>query len=212
MMYRVATVIFALFVLGGVAFAGDCRRTGSVCVDSTPCKTVSGQQVCLSQFGLSCWEYEDTYTCIKPNAVNYCQPFIDAQPACWQTGSQCSQMDTLLNTGCMKYTQTWRCNDPSMPTPSNTIRLDDTYTLVSSNYDTSQCQSPSGNPNCSLAESKCVQTTPDSPLPPGIDPAQVAPDGCYRKQETYACLTGRTDTSECDGYASNPNCLSLIHI
>ncbi|MDR9066782.1 hypothetical protein FEP47_06066 [Burkholderia multivorans] len=144
MMYRVATVIFVLFVLGGVAFASDCRRTGSVCVDSTPCKTVSGQQVCLSQFGLSCWEYEDTYTCIKPNAVNYCQPFVNAQPQCWQTNSQCSQWDSVLNTGCMKYTQTWRCNDPSMPTPANTIKLDNTYTLVSSNYDTSQCQSLSG--------------------------------------------------------------------
>lgn len=205
-MYRVATVIFVLFVLGGVAFASDCRRTGSVCVDSTPCKTVSGQQVCLSQFGLSCWEYEDTYTCIKPNAVNYCQPFANAQPQCWQTNSQCSQWDSVLNTGCMKYTQTWRCNDPSMPTPANTIKLNDTYTLVSSNYDTSQCQSLSGNPNCQIAESRCIQTTPDSPLPPGIDPAQVAPDGCYKKQETYACFTGRTDTSECDGYASNPNC------
>ena len=206
MMYRVATVIFVLFVLGGVAFASDCRRTGSVCVDSTPCKTVSGQQVCLSQFGLSCWEYEDTYTCIKPNAVNYCQPFVNAQPQCWQTNSQCSQWDSVLNTGCMKYTQTWRCNDPSMPTPANTIKLDNTYTLVSSNYDTSQCQSLSGNPNCQIAESRCIQTTPDSSLPPGIDPAQVAPDGCYKKQETYACFTGRTDTSECDGYASNPNC------
>lgn len=162
--------------------------------------------MCLSQLGETCWQYVDTYTCLQPNAVNYCQPFVDAQPQCWQTGSQCSQMDTLFNTGCMKYTQTWRCNDPSMPTPANTIRLSDTYTLVSSNYDTSQCQSLSGNPNCQIAESRCIQTTPDSSLPPGIDPAQVAPDGCYKKQETYACFTGRADTSECDGYTSNPNC------
>jgi hypothetical protein len=34
----------------------------------------------------------------------------------------------------------------------------------------------------------------------------VAPDGCYQKQDTYTCLTGRSDSSECDGYASNPNC------
>lgn len=180
-------------------------RTGSTCVDTSPSKNISGITVTLADVG-GCWEYQDTYTCIKSDAVNYCQPFIDAQPQCWQTNSQCAQMDTLFNTGCMKYTQTWRCNDPSIPTPANTIRLDDTYTLVSSNYDTSQCQSLSGNPNCQIAESRCIQTTPDSPLPPGIDPAQVAPDGCYKKQETYACFTWRTDTSECDGYASNPNC------
>lgn len=199
------TIFFALFFCG-IAFAGDCRKIGSVCVDSTPCKTVSGQQVCLSQFGLSCWEYEDTYTCLKPNSVNYCQPFVNAQPACWQTSSQCSKMDTLFNSGCMRYVQTWRCGNSSMPTPPNTIRLNDTYTLVSSNYDASPCSSLSGNTNCQIAESRCIQTTPDSPLPPGINPAQVAPDGCYKKQETYACFTGRTDTSECDGYASNPNC------
>lgn len=188
------------------SFAGDCKKTGSVCVDATPCKTVSGQQVCLSQFGLSCWEYEDTYTCLKPEAVNYCQPFVDAQPQCWQTNSQCAQMDTMFNTGCMKYTQTWRCNDPSMPTPANTIRLSDTYTLISSDYDPGPCQSLDNNTNCSLAESRCVSTTPPSPLPPGIDPSQVAPDGCFQKQNTYACLTGAVNTSECDGYASNPNC------
>ncbi|MEO1767666.1 conjugal transfer protein TraN [Thiobacter aerophilum] len=194
-----------MLLLANGAFGATCTKTASSCVDTTPAKTISGVTVTLQDVG-GCWEVRDTYTCIDDNAINYCQPFIDAQPQCWQTNSQCAQMDTLFNTGCMKYTQTWRCNDPSMPTPANTIRLDDTYTLVSSNYDTSQCQSLSGNPNCSLAESRCVQTTPDSSLPPGIDPAQVAPDGCYKKQETYACLTGRTDSSECDGYASNPNC------
>ncbi len=200
--------LIAVLLASAISFevkAGDCIRTGSVCVDAAPTKNISGVTVTVAEAG-GCWEYEDTYTCIKPDAVNYCQPFIDAQPQCWQTNSQCAQMDTLFNTGCMKYTQTWRCNDPSIPTPANTIRLDDTYTLVSSNYDTSQCQSLSGNPNCQIAESRCIQTTPDSPLPLGIDPAQVAPDGCYKKQETYACFTGRTDTSECDGYASNPNC------
>jgi conjugal transfer mating pair stabilization protein TraN len=199
-------LIVAMIVAAAPGYAGDCKKTGSVCVDSTPCKTVSGQQVCLSQFGLSCWEYEDTYTCIKPNAVNYCQPFVNAQPQCWQTNSQCSQWDSVLNTGCMKYTQTWRCNDPNFPAPSNTVTLNDTYTLVSSGYNTAPCQSLDTNPNCSIAESKCVSTTPPSPLPPGISSSQVAPDGCYQKQNTYACLTGRVDSSECDGYASNPNC------
>ena len=198
-------VLFTALTVQG-AQAGDCVKSASICTDSTPCKTISGVNVCLSDIGQTCWRYQDTYTCLQPNAVNYCQPFVNAQPVCWQTSSQCSQMDTLFNSGCMQFTQTWRCNDPSIPTPANTIRLDDTYTLVSSNYDTSQCQSLSGNPNCQIAESRCIQTTPDSSLPSGIDPAQVAPDGCYKKQETYACFTGRTDTSECDSYASNPNC------
>jgi conjugal transfer mating pair stabilization protein TraN len=200
-----ALAAFLLFMWAATAGAGDCQLSGSVCVDTSPSKNISGVTVTLAEVG-GCWEYEDTYTCLKPNAVNYCQPFVNAQPACWQTGSQCSQMDTLFNSGCMKYLQTWRCNDPAMPTPTNTIRLDDTYTLVSSNYDSSPCQSLDNNLNCSIAESTCIQTTPDSPLPPGISSSQVAPDGCYKRQNSYACLTGRFDTSECDGYASNPNC------
>ncbi|MEW5891041.1 MAG: hypothetical protein AB1768_18830, partial [Pseudomonadota bacterium] len=208
------------FLLAGSAWAADCRLDSIVCKEGltsdphyvegqtavVPCKTVSGYSVCLSNVGKTCWGKHKSYTCLKPNSVNYCQPFIDAQPLCWQTSSQCAQMDTMFSTGCMKYAQTWRCNDPSMPTPANTIRLFDTYTLLSSDYDPGPCQSLADNPNCSIAQSQCVSTTPSSPLPPGIDPSQVAPDGCYQKQDTYTCLTGRSDTSECDGYASNPNC------
>jgi conjugal transfer mating pair stabilization protein TraN len=206
-MMRIAALLTLWFVLliPPIAIARDCNKVNSVCIDSTPCKNISGVNVCLADIGQACWEYEDTYTCLKPNAINYCRPFIDAQPACWQTNSQCSQTDSVFNSGCMQYTQTWRCGDPSMPTPANTTRLSDTYTLVSSNYDTAPCQSASSSPNCSLAESVCTSTTPLSPLPPGIDPAAVAPDGCYQRKDTYACMTGTTD-NECARYSSNPAC------
>ncbi|WP_126448345.1 conjugal transfer protein TraN [Sulfuricystis multivorans] len=210
-MYTKATTVqFSLvwlfaFMLASTVYAANCKLSVPTCVDSSPTKIFSGIAVSVSEVG-GCWKYKYDYTCLKPNAVNYCQPFINAQPQCWQTNSQCSQWDSVLNTGCMKYTQTWRCSDPSRPTPSNTIKLSETYTLISSNYDPGPCQSLDNNPNCSIAESVCVSTTPPITIPPGISPSQVAPDGCYQKQNAYACLTGRTDTSECDGYASNPNC------
>ena len=182
-------VLMALFMAAtvGQLFARECTRTGSVCIDSTASKDFSGITVSVSDAG-GCWEYEDTYTCIKPNAVDYCQALVDSQPQCWQTNTQCLQTDTLLNTGCMKYTQTWRCDDPSKPAPASTTRLDDTYTLVSSSYDAIPCQSLDSTPHCQIAESICTSTTPPL-LPAGITPSQVAPDGCYQKQNTYACYS-----------------------
>ncbi len=180
-------VLLRLIFVLRIGLAADCQKTGTACVDTTASKTISGVTVTLAEVG-GCWEYEDTYTCLKPNAVNYCQPLVNSQPQCWQTNTQCSQTDTLFNTGCMNYTKTWRCGDPNTPTPANTIRLDNTYSLVSSNYDSSPCQSLNTSPNCQIAQSICTSTTPPT-LPPGVTPAQVAPDGCYEKQNTYACYS-----------------------
>lgn len=198
-------LLFTIFHLYAIAaFGGDCKKTGTVCMDSSYSKDIGGITVYVSQIG-GCWEYKDTYTCIKPNAVNYCQPFINAGSACWQTNSSCVQMDTQFGTGCMKYSQTWRCGDPSFPTPANTTRLNETYTLVSSNYDASTCTSLSGNSNCTLAESKCISATGPS-LPPGISSSSVAPDGCYKKQDSYVCFTGKTNSTDCDQYSTDSNC------
>lgn len=206
-------LLFALTIYAGTTLAGDCVRNGSACVDATPCKTISGVSVCLQgqtppQGGINvdipCWEYEDTYTCIKPEAVNYCQPFVNAQPGCWQTNSYCSKNDDLFNTGCMQYTQTWRCGDSTMATPSSTIRLDDSFTLVSTAYDPEPCKSLATASNCSVAESVCTSTVPPV-YPAGIDPAQVAPDGCYERKDTYACAAMET-TSDCSVLADNPKC------
>lgn len=202
---RLFIFIVAMFVFAhSNAEAKSCTQKSSVCVDSVPCKTISGRSVCLSDVGLSCWKYEKTFLCLEPNAVNYCQAFKN-QSQCFQTNSTCVQMDTQFGSGCMKYTQTWRCGDPLSQTPSNTIKLDDTYTLVSSGYDPGPCQSLASSGACTIAESKCISTTPPA-LPPGISPSQVAPDGCYQKQETYTCFTGASDTSDCGPYASNPKC------
>lgn len=192
-----------------------CQKTGQTCVDSTPCKTVQGMQVCLegatlppgalTATGQTCWQYTDTYNCIKPNAVNYCQPFIDAAPGCWQTSSVCAQMDTTFNTGCMQYTQTYQCGNAAMPTaPTNTIKLADTYTLASTGYNTSTCAAASSS-NCSISSSTCTSTTPATPLPPGISTVAVAPDGCFQKTNTYACSAG-INISDCGQYSTNPNC------
>jgi conjugal transfer mating pair stabilization protein TraN len=179
----------------------SCTSSRSTCIDTTPSKVVNGVTVTLAQAG-GCWQYQDD--CVSPNSIDYCAPLASAAQ-CHETRSTCIQTDTTLNTGCMAYQKTYRCNDALSPPPANTVRLDDTYTLVSSNFDPSPCATLDGNPNCALAQSTCTSTTPPV-LPVGVDPAQVAPDGCYQRQNQYACLSGNIDTSECDTYASNPNC------
>lgn len=170
------------------AGAAECTRAERQCVDSAA-KTINGYTYYPSDFGLSCWEYEDTYTCIKPNTVNYCAAFEAAVPECTQISSECSEWDTLLGNGCNKYTQTWQCNDGDFSQPPNTIVLDDTYTLVSSDWDTTPAQEFIDGA-CQIAAETCTSTSPSEPLPPGIDPAEVAPDGCYEKKQTWACVTG----------------------
>jgi len=200
---RLFAIFVALVVLSIVtspAMSSQCKKSSSACLDATPCKSISGDTVCLSSMGLSCWQYQDTYECVDPNSVNYCSALSNA--GCAQTGTSCNSY--AFNGSCLAYTNTYRCAS-GFTQPASTIKLDDTYTLVSSGYDQAQCASQDGSQNCALAESVCTSTTPPS-LPPGITPAQVAPDGCYQRENKYACLTGAANTSECDGYASNPNC------
>jgi conjugal transfer mating pair stabilization protein TraN len=46
--------------------------------------------------------------------------------------------DTAFNGTCNTYTKTFRCGT-SQGTPTNTVRLDNTYTLVTDTANTSQC-------------------------------------------------------------------------
>ena len=212
--FRLLFSLATTMLLVSVAWGATCQYTGETCVDSTPCKTISGVPVCLAgvtppaggvNITQTCWNYQDTYNCIKPNAVNYCQPFVNAAPQCWETSSVCAQMDTTFGTGCMQYTQTYQCGNSAMPTaPTNTVQLANTYTLVSTGYDTSACPSATSS-NCTIASTSCTSTTPNPPLPAGISPTAAAPDGCYQQTNTYACTDGTT-TSDCGQYSSNPNC------
>jgi conjugal transfer mating pair stabilization protein TraN len=105
----------------------------------------------------------------------------------------------------MEYEQVYRCSDAVDPKPSNTVKLDDSYTLVSRDYDRSSCVKEQSNPNCELAENKCTSTTPPT-LPPGINVTSVAPDGCFQRQENYACADMNQFYSDCSQFAKDPNC------
>ena len=86
---RFLLLVFAvLFGLSPVAWAGDCRLESSTCVDTSASKTISGVVVTLADVG-GCWEFQDNYTCIKPNSIDYCSALTAA--GCGQTSSVCSE-------------------------------------------------------------------------------------------------------------------------
>lgn len=192
-----------------------CQSLAPTCTDSTPCKTINGITACLrtasnipsyaTRLDIDCWQLTQKYECLQPVSDKTCNVFTQ-NADCTITSQQCIQNDTLFYTGCLDTAYYASCRTPIPVVPSNATWLGKTISLISSDYDQAPCQSLATNPSCTAANSTCVSTTPSSPLPTGITSEQAAPDGCYQRQDTYSCLTGRTDTSECDVYASNSAC------
>lgn len=185
-------LILVLLLCSATASAvPTCTNDSRVCADATPCKTISGRQVCLAGAALpagaisttsTCWQYTNTYTCIKPNAVDYCAA-LKQTAACSQTSSVCAKNDTLFNTGCMEWTNTWRCSNPSLPAPTNTIQLDSSYTISTDAINNTQCQAYTDNPLCTLASHTCVE-----PAETRIINGLPVYKDCWSWQDDYACL------------------------
>lgn len=206
-MKQILSYLIAFIIASNsIAFAGDCRKTGTVCADTTPVKQISGMNVTLEQVG-GCWKWQDTYECLKPEAINYCSA-LDKTNGCYKTGSSCIQK--AFNGSCMVEQSTYRCGDPSTPAPPNTIKLDNTYTTVIGT-DTSACTANQTNPNCALAEHKCVEG-PETRI---IDGKPVYQE-CWKWQDSYSCLSS-TRTNNCEDIDANKctqlssKCLSYLN-
>jgi conjugal transfer mating pair stabilization protein TraN len=171
-------VALLLAVAAISAIAGDCRKTGQVCVDSTPSKVYNGITVSISQVG-GCWEYEDTYQCIPANYADFCSG-IRSYPGCYQTNSVCQGY--LSDGTCSDYLNTFRCGSNISP-PSGTIQLNTSYTITTDTINRAQCASYESNPSCTLAQRTCTQ--------PGgyrnINGLSVYKD-CWEWQEQYTCI------------------------
>jgi conjugal transfer mating pair stabilization protein TraN len=148
--------------------------------------------VTLAQVG-GCWEYQDTYTCIKPEAIDYCAALATA--GCGQIGSTCS--DTAFNGSCNTYTKTFQCGT-DQGEPSNTLRLSNSYTLLTDAIDVRACSSYAQNARCRLAAHTCVDSTPckldasgATVCLAGVTPPEGGLNStasCWRYQDDYSCI------------------------
>lgn len=106
--------VLSLMVLEQSAWAGPlCTETGSTCLDSTPCKTISGAVVCLagqSAPGMianvpqTCWNVSKTYSCNLLN-VNTCGTTPNT---CNQSSQSCASVDPQTS-ACQLYTRNYSC-------------------------------------------------------------------------------------------------------
>jgi len=177
-----------LLIFSTAIHAGDCRITGTVCSDATSCKSISGVSICLAgvtppaggmNISSSCWQYTDTYECLKPAAVDYCAS-ISATPGCNITSSTCST--TAFNGTCMIYMNTYKCGT-SITSTAGVVQLSNNYTITYDQIDRSQCQSYQDNPSCQLSQKICT----DGPGTKNINGLDVYKD-CWTWKEDYNCI------------------------
>lgn len=206
-----AIFVLAMLLIACGANAGDCQKTGSVCSDATPCKTIGGITVCLAnaqapqggtKISENCWEYTDTYSCLKDNNVDFCSA-IRQIAGCSQTNSVCAQM--APNGTCMAYTNTYHCGS-DVGSINGVIKLDTTYTITTDTIDRAQCASYESNPSCRLSAHVCTQ--------PGgtrnINGLDVYKD-CWEWNDTYSCIT-QNHQDYCIPLRQTPGCSEVSQV
>lgn len=193
--YLVASIL-AAFVLTG--HAKECRKTGETCVDSTPSKKIGDVIIPVETVG-GCWDYEETYECVDANVLDYCSPLVTI--GCGVLSSNCSA--TAFNGSCLSFQNKYTCG-VQMGAAQGVVTLDNTYTLLKEDKDTTACKSNEDNQSCQLAQEVCK----DGPgykviLADGktrdATPAEIAAgtsvDGvvesreCWQWDRRYACIS-----------------------
>lgn len=229
----IRSILFAsLLLLAGESLALQCVKTGTVCADATPCKSISGVQICLSDpaINATCWKYTDTYNCLDQAPVDYCSA-ISSTAGCQQVDSVCATPGATPSSGCLRWTNTYRCG-ASTATRSNTVLLDSSYTTSTDVTSASQCVSAADNPTCTLAENAsgvrsytCMSQSSDCAAlqtqgctlstSTCVSPAGGTAANCMLYEKSYSCPTaGATSTVlDCGAqqYCTGGNCFNAGH-
>ncbi|HEE9761710.1 TPA: conjugal transfer protein TraN [Pseudomonas putida] len=169
-----------------ISHAADCRKTGETCVEGAETRNIAGNLIYKA-----CWRYRSTYQCVEPNSIDYCAA-ISKVAGCYQTSTSC--ISTAWNGTCLVEQRTYRCDNPATAKPSNTIQLDNTYTITRDELDTTQCDPLADNPLCYLASHTCVEG-PETRVINGL-PVYKA---CWKYDDDYSCINPNKE-NDCQQY------------
>lgn len=180
------------------AFAANCQLASTICADAAPSKVISGVTVMLADVG-GCWDYQSTYNCIDPSAVDNCTNLKSSTPQCYSTNAQCTANG--FDGSCLNYSMSYQCKNVPLADTTNVTQQPTTYNITS---DTTadgcvQYEAAATAGSCQLQSSICT----DGPSTRNINGLDVTRP-CWNTTSTYACAGPMTDN--CADLRANANC------
>ena len=168
----------------------SCQLAGKTCTQGPGTRTIDGVSIYKD-----CWQWEDNYSCVVNNVIDYCQPLKSA--GCTVVSETCKEF--AFTGACIKKSFNYSCEDAVSPLPANVVYLDTTYTIID-NWDMSQCQEYQDNANCVVAEKICLEPAETRV----IDGQEVYRD-CWDWHYEYSCASTALK-STCGDLENNPEC------
>lgn len=172
-MIRTLLMLLVLsFALPLPSVSASCTDEKEICVDGPGSKFINGVEVWRE-----CWNYQTTRHCSESSKIDFCSG-LAATPGCTQTEVQCTSYG--LSGQCLAWDSIYACSEEAVD--SENIELIDYSHTVNSGTDTSACASFLDNPNCYIAEEKCVEG-PETRIINGVSVYKE----CWKKELSFAC-------------------------
>lgn len=179
------------------AYAGDCKRTGTVCTQGPETRNINGLNVYKD-----CWAWQDSYQCTAIGGEKSCNP-LTATTGCGQMTSTCLETSPITG-ACTKFSKTYTCDKDIKLANAGVLPAGITETAptheITSSFDYSVCDAnASQHSSCQVTSTTCSQGFANKVVN-GVNVSFP----CWEEQKSYECLSKTTSTT-CDS-ESNSKC------
>lgn len=192
--------IFVFLTLAATAAAaGECVKTGTVCVEAGGTRLVDGIPVTRD-----CWSERDTYACLEEDSTESgCAAFESAPEAaaCTLAEATCDAKVTDADTGlqyCLSETQRWHCKE-KIDLPSTNAAWESEGPVTIEAEDASACAALAADSTCRRISRTCSGSGADNctvtyecDAVAATACSQLAAAGC-KETQAPACADGGSD-------------------